>query len=262
MAYIQDIIITPERRTKGSSQAAFNTVLALASNDVTYSLAPGSGTTGLKWVATKSTIPYVNVKYVVSGNNTALSVARTGSGTDVSPYLITVNLATNGSGIATSTALDIKTAADLVSNVTSIVTISLTSTGLGVVSALAETPLSLDTELSKALVYRLFSDVKSVGELYGTSSTEYAMASKIQSHYRCVNSFAIYSKLVATSVTDALTTLATTEDNWYYLLIEGRTKALINEAGNYALANKKIFVGSSDDKTSMDSRNADREIYY
>ena len=58
---------------------------------------------------------------------------------------MTVTVATNGSGVATSTALQVKTAADLLSNVTDILTVTLVSSGAGVVSALASTPLALDT---------------------------------------------------------------------------------------------------------------------
>jgi hypothetical protein len=47
----------------------------------------------------------IRIRYVVAGNNTALSVS-------VASNDITVNLATNGSGIPTSTAAQIKTAID------------------------------------------------------------------------------------------------------------------------------------------------------
>ena len=58
-----------------------------------------------------------SVVYVVSGEQYSISRSKNRIGKIGSPYVVTVTVATNGSGVATSTALQVKTAADLLSNV-------------------------------------------------------------------------------------------------------------------------------------------------
>lgn len=62
----------------------------------------------------------IRIRYVVAGNNTALSVAL--ASTD-----ITVNLATNGSGIPTSTANQIKAALDANGGIAALINTTLAS---------------------------------------------------------------------------------------------------------------------------------------
>lgn len=66
------------------------------------SLITGTGNGRILWVARTpgTTGNGYTVRFVVAGNNTALSVTNTAGA-------ITVNLATNGSGVATSTAADV-----------------------------------------------------------------------------------------------------------------------------------------------------------
>jgi hypothetical protein len=73
----------------------------------------------------------ISITYVVAGLNTPLSV-------EVDDLAITVNLATDGAGAATSTADDIKAAVDLDAEAAELVDITVTGTGTNVQAAAAE----------------------------------------------------------------------------------------------------------------------------
>jgi hypothetical protein len=77
----------------------------------------------------------ITVAYVVSGNNTALSVA-------VVSNAITVNVATGGGGAATSTATQVKAAVDASGPASALVATALIGDGSGVVSAVTATNLA------------------------------------------------------------------------------------------------------------------------
>lgn len=79
----------------------------------------------------------IRVRYVVSGNNTPLSVSVAGND-------ITVTSATNGSAAATSTAADVKKALQANAAVNALVTVSnvLGNDNSGVIAALAYTNLA------------------------------------------------------------------------------------------------------------------------
>ncbi len=106
--------------------ASLTTALTGTNNDLTYTSR-----------ARSSSGNSVRVTYVVAGVSTALSVAVAGND-------ITVNVATNASSVATSTAAQVKTAVDA-----SVVAAALVTTanaagndGTGVVTALAFTNLT------------------------------------------------------------------------------------------------------------------------
>lgn len=79
----------------------------------------------------------ITINYVVAGNTTPLTVTVTGTA-------IRVNVATSAAGVATSTAAQVKTAieANVPANALVAVTHTGASTGAGVVTALAVTPLT------------------------------------------------------------------------------------------------------------------------
>lgn len=83
----------------------------------------------------------IRIRYVVSGNNTALAVA-------VANKDITVTVATDGGGAATSTAEDVMDAVNGHAGASALVTAALASgnDGSGVVAALAYTALAGGTE--------------------------------------------------------------------------------------------------------------------
>ena len=259
MAYIKDIVVSVQRLTRGIAQQGFSLPLILSEEIAQRTLTVGTGTSGITW--TTNAGHYVEVVYVVSGNSTTLSVARSGSGTEIAPYVITVTVGTNISGVATSTALQVKTAADLVANVTGVVNITLVSSGAGVVAALAQAPLVIDTVASKALVYREFGELSEMTGIYAVTDDVYKMASKLLSQTRRPKTFAVYCKVAAQSITAALAELIETENDWYYLLHDSRLLADLHECGDFASANTKIFIGGSDDITALDARENDREAY-
>lgn len=257
--FINDVIISITKLLTAAVRENFSNVLLFANNIKQYTLTVGSGTSGIIW--TTKTGKIVEVVYVVSGNNTPLAVARTGSGTSLSPYIVTVTVATNGSAVATSTALQVKTAADLVSNVTDILTVTLVSSGAGVVSALASTPLALDTVNSKAGVYRTFTTLSAMLDIYTVDDPEYKMASSLLANTRKPARFKVYSKETADAITATLAALVQTSNDWYYFVYDSEAKADLWECGTFAASNKKRFIGGTSDITALTARNNANEFY-
>ena len=125
-----------KRRIHGNSvlggttaTASLTTALAGSNNDLTFTSTAGAP----DYAAGNAT----QIRYVVAGNNTALSVSVAGS-------VITVNVATDGGGAATSTAAQVRTAVNASGPASALVTASLAAgnDGTGVVTALAQTPLA------------------------------------------------------------------------------------------------------------------------
>lgn len=108
------------------NRATLTTAIAGNNNDLLY-VAKVPGTAGNS----------IRVRYVVSGNNTPLSVSVAGND-------ITVNSATDGSAAATSTAADVKKALQANAAVNALVTVSnvLGNDNTGVIAALAYTNLA------------------------------------------------------------------------------------------------------------------------
>lgn len=107
-------------------QASLTTACAGADNDIVYTAkAVGSGGNSIR------------VRYVVAGNSTPLTVA-------VSVLDITVNVATNGGGAATSTAAQVKAAVDAAPTAAALVSTAIKTgdAGTGVVAAFAYTNLT------------------------------------------------------------------------------------------------------------------------
>lgn len=257
--FINDIIISVTKLLTAATRENFSNVLLFGNNIKQYTLTVGSGTSGITW--TTKTGKIVSVVYVVSGNNTPLAVARTGSGTIGSPYVVTVTVATNGSGVATSTALQVKTAADLLSNVTDILTVTLVSSGAGVVSALASTPLALDTAKSKAGVYRTFTTLSGMLDVYTVDDHEYKMASSLLANSRKPARFKVYSKETADDITTELAALVQSNNDWYFLCYDSVDVADLHECGDFAASNKKRFIGGTDDLDVLTDRNNANEMY-
>ncbi len=100
-------------------------------------LVPGADANGgVRYTAVASTIAgeSVRVRHVISGTNTALAIGVSGND-------ITVTVATNGGGAATSTAAQIVTAIGLSAPATALVTSAATGTGGGITAAIAYTNL-------------------------------------------------------------------------------------------------------------------------
>lgn len=98
---------------------------------------------------------------------------------------------------------------------------------------------------------------------YGYLSTdeEYKMASAMWAQSPSPSSIKVMRKLAATDYDAALTTLITTDNDFYAICIESRAKADLAAVGTWANSNSKFFFGGSSDITALDSRNVDREAY-
>jgi Bacteriophage tail sheath protein len=107
-----------------SAKATLTTALAGSNNDLLFTAYErGSGGNSYR------------IRYVVSGNNTPLTVT-------ISDKDITVNVATNGGGTATSTAAQVKAAVNAAVPLHVVATDAPSNDGTGVVTALAFTSLS------------------------------------------------------------------------------------------------------------------------
>lgn len=112
-------------------RATLTTALAGTNNDLTF-----------RSIARGSVGNLVTVAYVVSGTSTPLTVAVSGSA-------ITVNVATNGGGTATSTAAQVEAAVEASATAGRLVDVVNAdgNDGTGVVTALTATPLTGGTNL-------------------------------------------------------------------------------------------------------------------
>ena len=96
---------------------------------------------------------------------------------------------------------------------------------------------------------------------YLTTDEEYKMASAMWAQSPSPSSIKVMRKASGTDYDAALTTLITTDNDFYAITIESRDKADLAAVGTWANSNKKYFFGGSSDITALDSRNVDREAY-
>nr|WP_232380814.1 hypothetical protein [Leptospira ainlahdjerensis] len=102
----------------------------------------GSGNSGLR-ITTKSPDIWALFAIVNPGtNNATLGVTITGEGTQSIPYVITVNCATNGSAVITSTATLIKDALEANTNINPAISVEFLGDGSGVAVAAPLTALT------------------------------------------------------------------------------------------------------------------------
>lgn len=258
MAYIKDIIISIIRATKALLLAGFGRALIVGETAPYYLLTAGTGNAGLK-ITAKATRGTVYIKVVIvdpAASSQALSVARTGAGTSNSPYIITINLATNGSSVITSTATLVKAAIEASTNANAIVSVALVGDGTGVMVAMAETFLADPGR------YHEYSELKDMLAHYTADDAEYKMAAAMFMQSPRPSLIAVYSRDPSADITTTLNTIISSVNNkWYGLVINNRTKAELQAAGTWASANKKLFFGCTSDLTTLDDRNNDREVF-
>jgi hypothetical protein len=96
---------------------------------------------------------------------------------------------------------------------------------------------------------------------YLVTDEEYKMASAMLAQSPSPSSIKVIRKASGVAYDAALTTLRTTDDDFYGVTIESREKVDLNLVGTWANGNKKFFFGGTDDLTALDSRNVDREAY-
>ncbi|EMP81961.1 hypothetical protein LEP1GSC162_0761 [Leptospira santarosai str. CBC1531] len=263
MSEINNINISIALSTLPLAQKGFGLVMIAGDTirQVKYELSILSETSGLKWRAASPGEKFIQIKYVVNGNNTPLSVTRTGSGTSSSPHVITVAVGTNASGLPISTAAQIKTAAEAVSNVagaSKIVDVLLIQApGDGVVSEFLQAPF-IDKNGS-------FVEVTDADQLldpsigYQANDPEYKMAGQVfagetRAEKVVVFKISSFSNLVA----DIAALRNSGKDDWYWLLITSRVKADIQAAAAYIDTLEKCGMFATSDQTTADEFKPER----
>jgi len=96
---------------------------------------------------------------------------------------------------------------------------------------------------------------------YLSTDEEYKMCAAMLAQSPSPSTIKVIRKASGTAYDSALSTLITTDPDFYAVTIESREKADLALAGTWANSNKKFFFGGSDDITALTGRNADREAY-
>lgn len=223
----------------------------------TMQLVLGTGTAGLRWAAESSGTKYIGVEYVDPGvPDTALSVSLTGSGTKSSPYKITATLGTDVNGDISSTAADIKSAAEAVAGVaggSGIVTVSLVeSPGDGYASVQNLQPLgavsSPETDLK---TYSNPDDMLLDG--YLESSPEYISVSAMYSQEVKPAEVKVFQLSSYDNLATEMAALIDAGyDDWYHFLVGSRDKADIVKAMSYISTHERHGYFCTSDQTIQD----------
>lgn len=140
--------------------------------------------------------------------------------------------------------------------------ITVTNATSGLQQAAFNIPLIMGTHASTAEAYTEYANMAAVAVDYADTDVEYDMAASLFGQTPTLEKIAIMRKLDATSISTALSTLILTNNAWYVLLITSKVKADLQEAGTWANANERLFIGSTSDLTALTGRNLDREAYY
>ena len=97
---------------------------------------------------------------------------------------------------------------------------------------------------------------------FTTSDPEYKMAGLMFGQSPRPRQIAVYIRAATTSIGDALGAAQSANSDWYAVLITERTKTALHAAGDWALANRKLFFGCTADLTALTARNNIWEAYY
>ncbi|WP_235596481.1 BON domain-containing protein, partial [Leptospira weilii] len=168
---------------------------------------------------------------------------------------ITVNVATNGTGVATSAAHQIKLAAEAVSNiagVTKIVdVIEVANAGSGVVSAFTQT----------ALGYERYMEITSADDLlelgFLSTDKEYIQATKIFRQTPRPKTVAVYLLTAWANAAAEIAALRNTgKDAWFKTIATTHIKSEICALGDYLASIEKMYFACTDDLTTLVGRNS------
>ncbi|WP_061232735.1 DUF3383 family protein [Leptospira noguchii] len=252
---IEPISINLFLRNTPVSQMGFGLPLILGVKEPTYSLQVSGNSSGLIWKSAHTGIVFIQVKYVVSGNNTSLSVVRAGTGTENDPYVISVNVSTDANGAATSTAHQVKLAAESISNIAGankIVEVTeVANSGSGVVSAFAQTALS----------YERYMEISSSDDLlelgFTSSDKEYIQAAQMFRQTPRPKRVAVF---LLTSWSSALIEISALrnsgKDSWFKTIATTHDKETIHALGDYLASIEKMFFACTDDLNVLTGRNS------
>lgn len=94
-----------------------------------------------------------------------------------------------------------------------------------------------------------------------TTDPEYKMAEKLFGQTIRPSVIAVYIRDAEASISAALTSLVQEHSDWYGLLITEHDNTSLHEAGDWTLANKRIFFGGSSNISVLTDRNNIREAY-
>jgi hypothetical protein len=100
-----------------------------------------------------------------------------------------------------------------------------------------------------------------IDEGYLTTDEEYKMVSAMFAQSPRPEICRVYRKPAATDYATALATIQASDQAWYALNIQSRTKADLQAVGAWANSNGKMFIGCSSDETVLAARSYDREAY-
>jgi len=110
--------------------------------------------------------------------------------------------------------------------------------------------------------YGEYADLAGMKEAGFTSADpEYAMAGKIFAQNIKPDIISVAIRDESDSIQDALSATLEKSSSWYAVLIAERDKESLHEAGDWALENKRLFFGCTDDITALSERNNIREAY-
>jgi hypothetical protein len=96
---------------------------------------------------------------------------------------------------------------------------------------------------------------------YTSNDNEYKMASAMLAQSPRPSIVKVVRKASSATYVEALTSLRGTDDSWYTVCIDSRSKTDLQAVGTWANSNSKFFFGCSSDITSLTDRNVDRESY-
>ncbi len=110
--------------------------------------------------------------------------------------------------------------------------------------------------------YGIYSDLASLKEAgFLESDPEYKILTKLFSQNPKPAEVMVYVGDSTKLISERANNATSQNNNWYIMLITERDKATLNAAGDYALANEKLFIGGASSKTVLTSRNNIREAY-
>ncbi len=146
---------------------------------------------------------------------------------------------------------------DIVINIT-MLTKALSVKGFGL-------PLILGSKADGNALQGVYGEYASLTDMteagFEITDSEYKLAAQMFAQSPCPETVAVFCRDPETTISDALTTLITSHNDWYVLLITERDAASLELAGDFALSNEKMFFGCSASIATLTDRNNNREAY-
>lgn len=96
---------------------------------------------------------------------------------------------------------------------------------------------------------------------FEAADPEYKMAGLMFGQSPRPDKIAVYVRDTADAIGDSLSELLTGYNDWYGFLITERDNVTVNAAGDWALANEKLFIGCALASSALTDRNNIREAY-